>query len=357
MRLKKTPLIIALLLLYLPSVAAQDFNAYLLLDSFSYGEPMAVKAIASNTWDEKLHKGDTAFSTDRVEAGFGWKQWRFGVFRRYDYYYEFTPDTALLKQRTENNLELTPGKQLDIYLSANTLDAKGLSLAYMHTIDNFTVGAKVSYLVGNTLTFGQLDGEAKVLAENDYDLNFDVDYYYSEDELFDRQVTAPKGEGYALDIFADWKIENWAFNLEVRDLFAKVYWRNAPRTIATGNTDTKDFDEEGFVVFNPVISGLETNQDYTQTLPRKIHFKSGYALDNYLLLFELYDYDIKRFYSVGAGINISAKEQLNVFYNVTAEALKFYYKNQWLLFSVTSDDVQFHKARTFGLALSMVVAF
>lgn len=355
MRFMKRPIIV-LLLLYLPSVCAEDYNAYLLLDSFSYGEPMAVAAIASNKWDEKLHKGDTAFSTDRIEAGIGWKQWQFGVFRRYDYYYEFSPDTALLKQRTENNLSLTPGQQLDIYLSANTLDAKGLSLAYKHTFNNFTFGAKASYLVGNTLTSGQLDGKAEIIAENDYDLNFDVDYYYSEDKLFDRQVTAPEGEGYALDIFVDWQIESWDFNLEVKDLFAKVYWRNAPRTIATGNTDTKDFDEDGFVVFNPVISGLETNQDYTQTLPRKIHFKSAYALENYSLLFELYDYDIKRFYSAGAGISINADEQINVFYNVTAEAMKFYYRNQWLMFSVTSDDIQFNKARTLGLELSVVVA-
>lgn len=350
-------IISALLLSCTSFTHASDLNSYFLLESFSFSEPVAIKALAQDEWDTKLYDGDRAFSTDLIEAGIGWKQWRFGIFRRYDYFYEFTPDTAFLKHSAENNLDLTPGEQLDIYLSANALIANGLSLSFTHVINNASFGIKASYLKAQKLTSGSLAGKAQVVAENDYDLNFDVDYYYSEDKLFDREVAAPGGDGFAIDINIDWHMQQWDFNLAIRDLLSRIYWRDAPRTIATGNTDTKDYDENGFLKFNPVISGLETNQDYTQTLPTKVHFTTAYNWDNHLMLFEVQDFEIKRFYSVGAGFNKNKNEHFNVFYNMTAQALKIDYSNQWLVFSLMSDEIQLQKARTFALEFSIAVEF
>ncbi len=349
--------LLALLFLSRTLVHAEEFSTYVLFDSFAYSEPVAIKAIVDD-WDAPLHTGDIAFAFARAEIGAGWNQWRLGVFRRYDYYYEFSPDTAYLKHRSENNLPLNTGEQLDIYLKANTIVANGLSLSHTLTLSEVDLGIRVSYLKGKVLTSGSLSGNAEVLAENDYDLEFDVDYFYSEDELFDREVIGPDGDGYSIDINIDWSPgDNWNFNLTANDLLAKIFWKNAPRTIATGSTDTKEFDENGYVVFNPVISGLETNQDYTQTLPRKIHFTTAYNRDDYLMLFEVQDFEIKRFYSIGAGFNKNNNERMTVFYNITAQALKFDYRNQWLSFAVASDELQLHKARTFALELSVVVSF
>ena len=343
--------------LWAPLIHAEGFSTYFSLDSFAYSEPIAIKAIFDD-WDAPLHTGEIAFAFARAEIGVGWNQWRLGVFRRYDYYYEFTPDTAYLKHSSENNLQLNTGEQLDIYLKANTIIANGLSLSHTLIMEDVSFGIRVSYLKGRNLTSGSLAGNAEVLAENDYDLVFDVDYYYSEDDLFDREVIAPEGDGYSIDINIDWNLgDNWNFNLTANDLLAKIFWKDAPRTIATGSTDTKEFDENGFVVFNPLISGLETYEDYTQTLPRRINFTTAYLFDKKSILFEIQDYEIKRFYSIGIGFNRNENESINLFYNYTASALKFYYHNQWLTFGVTSDELQLHKARTFALELSVTALF
>ncbi len=344
-------------LLFTPMAYADDFNTYALLESFSYSEAIAIKALATNQWNAKLYNGDVAFTTDRIEIGAGWKQWKIGVFRRYDYFYEFTPDTALLKYSAENNQDLTPGKQLDIYLSANTLIANGLSLAFTHTVDNANFSVKASYLNAKNLTYGYFSGNAEVVSEKDYDLNFYVDYYYSEDKLFDRVVEAPGGDGFAIDINVDWQIKQWGFNLNIKDLFSRIYWRDNPRTIATGDTDTKRFDENGFLIFDPVISGLEINQNFIQVLPKKIHFTTSYAWNDYSMLLDVQDFEIKRFYSIGAGINKNSNERMAFFYNFTAQALKFSYQNQWLSFSLMSDETQLQKARTFALGLSVVYVY
>lgn len=346
-----------LLFLWGPLLHAENFSPYFLFDSFAHSEPVAIKAI-SDDWGAPLHTGDIAFAFARAETGVGWNQWRLGVLRRYDYYYEFTPDTAYLKHRSENNLPLSTGEQLDIYLIANASVANGLSLTHSLTVADAGFDVRVSYLQGKRLTSGSLSGNAEVLAENDYDLEFDVDYFYSKDELFDREVISPDGDGYSVDIYINWSPDdNWSFNLTVNDLLAKIFWKNTPRTIATGSTDNKKFDEDGYVVFKPVISGLETNQDYTQTLSRKVSFSSAYLFDKKSILFEIQDYEIKRFYSIGIGFNRDENESVELFYNHTASALKLYYHRQWLSFAVTSDEFQLHKARTFALELSVEVSF
>lgn len=347
----------ALLFLWGPLLHAENFSPYILFDSFAHSEPIAIKAIVDD-WDAPLHTGDIAFAFARAETGVRWDQWRLGIFRRYDYFYEFSPDTAYLKHRSENDLPLNTGEQLDIYLKANSMIANGLSLSHTLTLSEVDLGVSVSYLKGKVLTSGSLTGNAEVLAENDYDLKFDVDYYYSEDELFDREVSSPEGDGYSVDVNINWSPDdNWNFNLTANDLLSRIFWKNAPGTIATGSTDTKEFDENGYVVFNPVISGLETNQDYRQTLARKIYFTTAYNRDDTLMLFEVQDFEIKRFYSIGAGFNKNNNERMTVFYNITAQAVKFDYRNQWLTFAVTSDELQLHKARTFALELSVAVSF
>lgn len=350
-------LFMVLLLPYSVSLHAEKYNPYLSFESFAHSEPIAIKAITKQ-WDAPLHNGDMALAFGRAEIGVGWNQWRLGVFRRHDYFYEFSPDTAYLKHSSENNLPLDTGKQLDIYIEANSIIANGVSLTHSFVLAKANVDVRLSYLKGRELTSGQLAGNAEVLAENDYDLMFDVDYFYSEDELFDREVVRPQGEGYSVDINIDWSFDSrWNFTLTVNDLLAKLFWKNAPRTMATGNTATKVYDEAGYVVFNPVISGLETDQNYAQTLPRKISFKTEYTLGEQLLLFEFQDFEIKRFYSIGAGFMPYENHHVNLFYNVTASALKVHYQNQWLTFSVISDEWEFHKARTFGVELSVTAEF
>jgi len=350
--------ITALLLLWSPIIFAEDFSAYFLIDSFSNSEPIAIKAVTDDTWDGSFHTGDTAFAVGRAEVGVGWDQWRFGFYRRYDYYYKFSPDTAYLKYYTENKLQLNTGEQLDIYLAANTLIANGVSLTHSLTLADANFDIKVSYLEGKYLTSGSLVGDAEVLAENDYDLEFYVDYFYSEDKLFDREVVSPEGKGYSVDLNIDWSpSDDWDFNLSINDLLAKIFWEDAPRTSAIGDTDTKEYDENGYVIFNPVISGLETYEDYTQTLPRKISFTSAYSLNKASILFEFKDFDIKQFYSIGLGFKGSNDDSVNVFYNYTASALKFYYQSQWVEFGITTDEFQLHKARTFALQLSVTATF
>ena len=347
---------IVCLIAWAPLLHAEKFSPYFLLESYSYSEPTAIKAV-SGDWDERLYPGDLAFSSSRIETGVEWEEWRAGVFRQYDYFYQFNSETAALKYLTENELDLVVGTNYDIFLMANSLVTNGLGLTRIQTISNTTIALTLSYLNARNITLGSMIGNADVTAINDTDLNFNVDYLYSEDKLFSRQVESPSGEGYGVDLNVDWHSANWNLSLEISDLFSRIYWNDVPRTIAVGSNDTEVVDASGFVSFNPSITGIETNQDFTQELLRKIHFTSEYVWGDTLLLIDVRDFEIKRFYSVGAGLNININEKVRLLFDITNDALEFEYSNDWIRFSFITDEAQLQKARTFAFELLIVTHF
>lgn len=342
---------------------ALEYQPFVEFSSFSHSEPIAVHAIL-NDWNAPFSKGDVAFSVNKVEVGLGLKQgintWQFSVFERQDYLFEFSPATAKLLYQTNTQQDLVVGQTYDLQLKTNSFVAKGLKLGYQRPVGNFNVGVAVAYLEGQELTDGALKGQATAVANNDYNFNFDADYYYSKDALFDRTLTStPKGQGYGVDVQVDgFILPNWHASLKVQDAFAQINWWDAPRTVATGSSQTKEYDENGFVKFNPVANGVELNQNYTQIIPTKVFAFSRYEFaQQHSLLLDYQDYSIKQFYSLGYRFENRYEHKIDVLYNATAQAVMLSYQTDWLALQIISDALELEKARTLGLNLALCYRF
>lgn len=355
---------VTLLLVMPTSVAVFDVEAsspgvYFIADGFAYSESKSIKSIAESNWNVELQPGDISFSTDRVEAGVSLGGWQLGYIKRYDYYFEYSPETADGVHKVKNKTPLVPGEQFDLLLDANTMVSDGLRLTFNQEYSqSFTYGFSVSYLRGELFNDGSLNGQAEVIAENDYEFSFDVDYYYSEDKLFDREVEPPQGRGYAVDLVLDWQISSeLKLGFQAYDILTRMYWEGAPRTIATASSDTKEYDEDGYVIYNPVVSGLETNQDYVQEIPRKIFLLADYSIGRYVFDMAYRDYEIKSFYLVGAGLNISNTSKIGFSCNLTASACGVDYSNFWFRFKLLTDDLDLENALALELLLSANYTF
>lgn len=340
------------LLVFQGQVFANEFQPYFTIRNFFHSEPTAIKSLGQG-WDQPLYSGDVALSYNRMEIGVAMNQWQIGLIKRHDYYYEFNSDTARLLHHIENRILLTPGEQYDLKLSVNSLIAEGLRLAYQYTVNDFKLSLAFSYLDSRDFTDGTLAGTADVLTDKDYDLQFDVDYLYTEDKLFERIASRPHGRGYGIDFMLDWKPNgHWYFKLDVVDLWTQMHWRNALRTVATADSNIKEFDDDGYVVFNPVATGVESTQSYTQNVPRKIFIDTVYSFDNeQALLFGYEDYKLKRFVSAGYSVITEGRSKFDFFYNLTAEAYKFRYQYNRLKLELLTDELQLKKSRTFALQI------
>jgi hypothetical protein len=338
-------------------VHAAGKEVYVRADGFAHSESKAVKSITGN-WGGDLHPGDVAFSVDRMEVGIVIDSWRIGYISRYDYYFEYSPDTAELINASKNKLPLTPGAHYDLYLYANTLVSKGLRIEYRQRYKDLSYGFAVSYLKGSRFSNGTIRGDAVSLSDKDYDFNFDVDYYYSQDKLFDRQVEQPQGRGYALDLDLSWQVgDRLRLGLRADDILARMFWRDAPRTIATATSDTKEFDSSGYVRYKPVISGLETSQNYVQNIPRKLFLSADYTIRQYDVTVEYRDYDLKGFLTIGVSKPSSEQTNLGFLCNLTAKSCGIDISGKWYTFRFMTDKLDLQDARTLELLFSVSYVF
>ncbi|MEA3404699.1 MAG: hypothetical protein U9R28_03050 [Pseudomonadota bacterium] len=341
------------------SIWAAEITPFVEVSSFSHSEPISVSGLMNN-WKGSFETGRVAFTMNRAEIGVGVNNWQISVFNRYDYLFEFAPSTAKLFYDTKNKKELVSGEEYSLDLDSNSFVARGFKLGYQQEVSGFNVGVAVSYLEGLELTDGYISGRAVAVSENDYDFDFDVDYYYSEDSVFEREVEAlPKGQGFGIDLDVNGYLNpQWQASLQVRDLFAQINWLETPRTIATGSSSTKEYDSDGYAVFKPVASGWELNEDYTQTIPTKLFLLSSYEfMQQHALLLEYQDYAIKSFYSAGYRFTTENRHNLDVFYNITAEAWKLRYQNPWMNFEMITDRLSVSEAQTIGLNLALRYSF
>jgi len=332
---------------------------YIVVQSVSYSEPMAIKSMLGD-WQAPFKKGNKAFTYNKAETGIRWGNWQLGILNRVDYQLEFSSETAELIYLTENRLPLEVGREYELRIKALHNYSRGLRLAYQHKFSSrIKAGLAASYLQGKAFTDGSIQGRARVLAEKDYDFQFDTDYFYSRDVLFERDVTSPNGNGYSLDFSFDWQPNKlFRAQIDIVDLVGKMFWDNAPFTTAVASSATQTFDEEGYVRYNPAIRGTESNRNFTQVLPRKIFIATRYQWSPGIeLLAELQDYKVSRFTSLGAGWCYNQHNCFQSLYNTTAKALLLRFQGNRLRVELASDKLDLDQARYFSFQLSFNQVF
>ena len=356
--MRNTPgIVISLLCCFKVSLAAA--NPYLVLDSFSRSESVPITD-AVDKWETPIKEGDNAFTYNWAEIGATYKGFGLGYLSRYDYELEYSHDTAEFYHLVNNKQPLTAGKQYHLHLVAKHTYSDGLRFSYHFQFNKqlqFTIGA--AYLKGSRLTDGKLDGTATVLAGNDYDFTADVDYFYSKDVLFGRKVDSPDGTGYSIDTLVQWNLSPvLTAQLKIVDLIGRMYWNNAPNTTASAASDIKEYDQDGYVKYNPVLSGYETNQNFTQKLHPQVNLQFNYSIDSSIgLVGRIYNFEPGNFYQVGGEYAVNAGNRVKILYMLETSAVSLGYTGKYLDLEVTSDSFEIEKSYIFALKLNAHVDF
>jgi hypothetical protein len=348
-----------LLLIPVTVATAGEYRPYVSVQSITYSQPIAIDALDKH-WNAPFKGGETALTYNKAETGVAWKDWQLGIFRRYDYLLEFSRQTAELFYLTENHLPLEVGKEYPLHIEARHHVSRGLRLGFRHKMNpSLSLAVSASYLQGLALTDGQLNGTAQATAEKDYDFQFNTDYAYSRDVLFERHVNAPQGNGYSLDLKLDWQPNRFfSGRLFIVDLMAKIYWNNVPYTTATATSDVKTYDDDGYVRYHPSISGLESNRDLIQDLPRKIFLEANYQWTQELgLIAQVQDFEIQRFTQLGADWTLQKRHKIMTLFNIQAKALTLGYQHEQFLIELASDAFKFNRARYLSLKLAFNTFF
>ena len=328
---------------------------YTEINLFAYSGPVSIHS-AINDWVGDYNGGDNALTHNHAEVGVSRGDWKFGLVRRYDYEIEVDDATAEFVHRVKNKKALQFGKVYPLNFKVRHTSSDGFRVRYRF-INNqeLSLTAGLSLLRGLWLTEGQVSGQAIANSDKDYTFSFDVDYYYSEDQLFERKVDAPSGYGFSTDLAIKYRPqESILLTVDVVDLLGLIYWLDTPRTVAQANSDTKTFGEDGYVVYQPLVSGRETNEDYGQRLATTISFLSVVEINRLQMLAKLYKTRLEGLYEWGFGYTAGGVAS-RIYYAPQNYALRLEFAATSWQFSLIADTLNRREASVFAFKLAFEI--
>ncbi len=254
------PFLYLLICLLLASPASADSRSRLELqfDSSNYSEPTSLKSLGGE-WDRPIGDGNRAWSMTRWLLGYRTAGYSLQLLQRDDSYYRFDNETAVFIHRIENHLPLETGRRYRLMIEPDRVTTRGLRLGlHRQPREQVSVSAYLSLLQPTHLLQGKLQGSATALAPNDYDFRFDSDLLYHRDPLFERPGRMLSGLGYAIDLQAAWQpAERWKLSAEWLDAQSELRIDRAGHTSAEATSDTKQYDADGYLTYDPAVTGTE----------------------------------------------------------------------------------------------------
>jgi len=341
--------------------ANSNIQPYFSFHSLGYSETAPIHQIVINDIEGPYFDGGRhSFTHNIIESGAKYNGWKLAAIYRYDYSLEYSEDTAELIYGDRNNLSIEKNRQYDVELELIHARTAGFKFGYEWSVlPELQLGLDLSYLEVSYFLDGYLEGE--FMADNDsYSGQLFIDYAYTKDLLpLDREAEEPDGWGYALDFSWLWQMnESWYAKGAFIDLLSQLYIDEAPFTYATANSDRVSFDDNGTIDVKPLLSGREGYRKETLSLPKQISLDVYYRINiDFEMGIAWYRYGDVNFPSIINHYNFSEGSSLKTKFDFKSEALTIGASFPWLTISLTSDRLDYKKARTLGFDAGVYLAF
>lgn len=315
-------------------------------DSVNYSEATSLHSVAGH-WGDPVTSGNDTMSLSRLYLGYQQGSFSFQTVIRKDIYYRYANDTVRFVYLTANQLPLQENERYQLTIESDKSTSKGFRFGYNTWLrDDVEISAFISLLTATDLQHGSLNGSAMVVDSNDYDFSFYSDLVYRKDPLYDRETEKLSGKGYSFDLSLLFRVnEYWDITIDLFDLAGELKFNNATFTTADATSDIKNFDENGFVIFDPVISGIEGNKSFTYKFNRQYHLAIDYKLlDKHSIVFKHHHYKNLNFQQLHY-VQRFGSSQLD--WNVIPELKAFgvTFKTPYFSIGLVTDDLDYKKMK------------
>jgi hypothetical protein len=235
--------------------------------------------------------------------------WRFSRVR--SIHAQPTSDTTRFYHAEKNNTPLVAGERYQLGLSLQQIDYSRLSAGRHFTFNHGKTDWRVDLgvLAGHQFIDGNLTGEAIAIDSQDYDFSFAIDYQYSDDPLFERPMNeSVRGLGLAVDVALEHDLSEYAsLYLDINNVLSGLWWGQAGSTNGAASSERKTRDSNGFVTFDPIFRGRETNRDFVSKLPLLAQVKLVRRIGpTYEIQFQAHHTPTINWFALGAGRRIGA---------------------------------------------------
>lgn len=340
--------------------ADKDWAVFTELHSQTYSENFTIWGILEGIDDSVFTAGGKAsFTHTEVAIGARRGDWELTAFTRYDYLAKYSPDTAFLVYADNSGAEVL-SRDYDIALQLDHSWNYGVRLGY--TIDvspTLQTQLRLSGIFATDIIDGRLDGN---LGLTDRMLNegvLDVDYRFTQDLLFLRDVDNTQGYGLSLDAIINWKAtENLDIELGAYDAFNRIWWPDVPGTQADATTDFVRTDDNGILIVRPVLQGRNLSGSYNQTLKTRFKARANYQIaDRWALSQEFFTTNGSYLTETGLSFKPTKRTHIGTTYEWQSGAIGAELGWRGIRLGFATDSLKYKKARYTKIHVGIVQSF
>lgn len=270
--------------IFVSSAAAQDSNKkwaiFTELNSQTYSENFTIWGILDGIDDSVFTEGgEASFTHTEIAIGARKGNWELTAFSRYDYLAKYSADTAFLVFANESGAE-APNADYDISLKLDHSWNYGLRIGY--TIDvspTLKTQFRLSGIFATDIADGRLEGDVSLTDREVSEGVLEIDYRFTQDLLFLRDIENTQGYGLSLDAIVNWQAtEKLDVELAAYDAFNRIWWPDVPGTQADATTDIVRTDDNGILIVRPLLQGRNLSGSYGQILKARFKARANYQI-------------------------------------------------------------------------------
>ena len=297
----------------------------------------------------------------KADTGVVYRGWRVAGFYRGELFLKCNKDTIEILRMIELKQNLPVGRTFNVDLKGKGFSATGIEASKGFKVlgsgerNNLSVGLTARYMRGERVQDGTVRGTVTPGTAKSYDFDLAVDYVYDKNYLYKRQDTvAGSGDGYSFDAGLKYDFSKaLAFELLFRDILGRMYWHNTPFTTAEADSNTKFFDENGYMRFRPSIRGYEFYKNFTQNIPLKTDVSVTYRGGPFVLQPTVNFIEGRPLYWIDMGYKAARDLLLNAGYNFNYKSYSAGVVYKHAVLSVYADDFALSRAMAVGFKIAL----
>jgi hypothetical protein len=348
-----------------PMVQTTPYRTSFSMEGFIASDPVSLYDFFHD-WQGKYspRKGDNiALEAFRIDMGIVLDEgYYFGYFFQKDTLIQTNRGFSDAYYALKNDLFPNEETSYELYLLIEAIQRHGLTLSRSFRL--FERGERhVDIAFGGYLSYdtqiqsGDVVGEGILFPDESYSLWGEVDYFYEENLLYGLNVENNYGIGYGFSFSSSYVDEASSFKarLIVNDLFARSYWKHLPYSLVSIETENESVGEDGYVSYDPTISGWELNEKYIHHFSPKYHLDIEKNLTQKSRLMVGYEYAYGLSMPYIKFLYEKEDDTYSLRYESRFKSLGFGYEGENLSFSLYSDGIKY--ASSFGFSLKYAYTF
>ena len=193
-------------------------------------------------------------------------------------------DGAEVVRLLKRKQDLPTGNVYGIDLRTSGFMGEELRVARKWDLDGvpgLSAGGALGLIHGERIQEGTIRGTLTVTGRRAYDYALALDYAYDVNYLYSVPLDprSVEGYGFSFDLGLRYRKGAWDLSLRAEDLLTRIYWEKVNVTKAIANNGRRWFDSDGFVHYDPIITGTEGKAGITQRIAPKVSGEVTHSWD------------------------------------------------------------------------------